>query len=209
MKALFRVALLALIPLTVAVATLAAASEPELKPIFNGKNLTGWKVVPEPNRNWRVEKGVLIGESVEGLHGSYLWTEKDYGDFVLELDVRWEGEEIDTGVNLRKPNFQLQMGVSRSLKRDMTGSFMTDGKGDTSRYPESGRANNFAKYFKKGQWNKFRIEARGTTFTTWINGHQVSKYSNPRYAEAGPLGLQFHDGLKMKLEFKNMRIAEL
>jgi hypothetical protein len=179
-----------------------------LKPLFNGKDFTNWKV-PEPNLNWRIENGVIVGDSEPQLRGSYLWTEKSYGDFVLELDVRWEGEEIDTGVNLRKPNFQLQMGVSRSLKRDMTGSFMTDGKGDTSRYPEAGRANDFAKYLKKGDWNRFKIEARGNTFTTWINGHQVSQYTNPRYSEAGPLGLQFHDGLKMKVEFKNIRIAEL
>jgi hypothetical protein len=207
MKLLNRITLLALATFGLALSS-HAASEPKLKPLFNGKDFTNWKV-PQPNHNWRIENGIILGENDAKLEGSYLWTEKDYGDFVLELDVRWEGEEIDTGVNLRKPNFQLQMGVSRSLKRDMTGSFMTDGKGDTSRYPEAGRANEFEKYLKKGDWNTFRIEARGNTFKTWINGHKVSEYTNARYSEAGPLGLQFHDGLKMKLQFKNIRIAEL
>ena len=184
------------------------AAGTNLAPIFNGTSFAGWKV-PAPNHNWRIEDGVVVGETAEDMKGSYLWTEKDYGDFVLELDVRCTGEEIDTGVNLRKPNFQLQMGVSRSLQQDMTGSWMTDGKGDPTRYPESGRAKEWRKYFKPGAWNTFRIEARGTTFTAWINGHQVSQYTNPRYAEAGPIGLQFHDGLKMKLEFRNFRLAEL
>ncbi|HEY0968663.1 MAG TPA: DUF1080 domain-containing protein [Opitutaceae bacterium] len=210
-RLLCRIALLAALSFASAFPGFAASPADALKPIFNGKDLTGWKLVPEANVHWRVENGVLIGESDEKRTGSYLWTEKSYKDFVLELDVRWHGapEDIDTGVSLRKPSFQVQMGTSRSLGRDMTGSMLTDGVGHPTRYPEAGRAKDWEKYFRKGDWNTFRIEARGDTFKVWINGHLTTEYTDPKWAGAGPLGLQFHDAVKMKLEFRNIRLAEL
>ena len=203
-----RFALFAAIVAVGSFASSAMAEEPKFVPLFNGKDFTGWKL-PEPNLNWSVREGVLVGNSEEKLRGSNLWTVKSYGNFILDIDVKCEGPEIDTGVDLRTPSFQLQMGVSRSLKRDMTGSWLTDGKGDPTRYPESGRANDWEKYFKAGDWNTFRIEARGNTFTAWLNGHKISQYTSDRYAQPGPIGLQFHDTLKMKLGFRNIRIAEL
>ncbi len=201
---------LALVALAAATGALfaSAADTPALAPLFNGKDFTNWKV-PENNLNWSIHDGIIVGVSEPGLHGSYLWTEKTYKDFVFEIDAKFEGDEIDSGVDIRKPNFQLQWGVSRSLKRDMTCSWLTDGKGDPTRYPESGRAHDWEQYFKKGDWNTFRIEAKGNTFTAWLNGHQVSQYTNARFAEPGPIGLQFHDGLKMKLYFRNIKLVEL
>src|SRR6187399_2939688 len=101
--------------------------------LFNGKDLTGWKV-PDPNPFWKVVDGVLVGENDEKLKGHVLHTEKSYTNFVLELEVRWTGE-IDSGVMLREPELQVQFGVSRSLKRDMTGSFYVN---KTSFQPKSG-----------------------------------------------------------------------
>jgi len=173
----------------------------DLKPIFNGKDLAGWKV-PDSNPFWKVLDGVLVGENDEARKGSMLWTEKAYGDFVLECEARWRGE-IDSGIMLRKPELQLQFGVSRSLKRDLTCSFYTGGK---EAYPEAGQAKDFASHFKTGDWNHFRLEAKGDTFTVWLNGKQVSQYTNPKYAGAGPIGLQIHGGLAMKVEFRNIRL---
>ena len=175
-----------------------------LTPIFNGKDLSGWRT-PTPNPFWRVVNGVLIGENDEKQTGSMLWTEKTYRNFALELDVRWNGE-IDSGIMLRKPELQLQFGVSRSLKRDLTGSFYIGGK---TAYPEEGQAKDLSSIFKPGEWNRVRLEARGTTFTVWINGHPASQYNNPKYAEAAPIGLQIHAKLAMKVEFRDIRAAEL
>jgi len=183
----------------------AAADAPKLEPIFNGRDLAGWSS-PDKEKFWRVEDGVLIGESIAGNKENYLWTEKAYGDFVLEFDVRWTGE-IDSGVEMRKPNMQLQLGVSRSLKRDMTGSFYVDA---TIKYPEAGQAKTVAQLMHpEGQWNTFRLEAKGTTFTVWINGQPASRYTDPKFAGAAPLGLQIHGGIKMKVEYRNIRLAEL
>jgi hypothetical protein len=194
-----------ILPLVLALGTLTTAlpAAPELTPLFNGRDLTGWES-PDKEKFWRVEDGVLVGESVAGLKESYLWTEKSYGDFVLEFDVRWTGE-IDSGVEMRKPNIQLQLGVSRSLKRDMTGSFYVGKPG----YPEAGQAKTAAQLMHpEGQWNHFRLEARGTTFTVWINGQPASHYTDEKFSGPAPLGLQIHGGLKMKVEYRDIRLSE-
>lgn len=182
-----------------------AADTPPLEPIFNGRDLAGWKSAGS-EKFWRVADGVLIGENDEKMTGNYLWTEKPYGDFILEFDVRWTGE-IDSGVELRDPRIQLQLGVSRSLKRDMTGSFYTGG---TVRYPEAGQARTAAQLMRpEGQWNTFRLEARGPDFTVWINGQPASRYTDAKFTGTAPLGLQIHAGLKMRVEYRNLRLAVL
>src|SRR3954470_6894132 len=96
----------------------AADAKDDLPSIFNGKDLSGWKN-PTDNKWWKVVDGVLVGENDEAKKGNMLYTEKSYGDVVVEAECRWSGE-IDSGIMVRKPEIQLQIGTSRSLKRDMT-----------------------------------------------------------------------------------------
>jgi hypothetical protein len=185
------------------------ADEPKLAPLFNGKDLTGFKAEAS-KAFWRVEDGVLIGENDAAKKGDYLWTEKEYRDFVIEFDVRWKGTPprgVDTGVEMRKPNIQLQLGISGSLKVDMSGSWYTGGK---ERYPEAGQAKEAKTLMKpEGEWNHFRIQAKGDTFTCWINGKKASEYTDAKFSGAAPLGLQIHPGVEMKCEYRNVNIAEL
>ena len=185
-----------------AVFDLGAAEPERWTTLFNGKDLTGW-VVPTPNEQWRVEKGVLIGQNDAKMTGSMLKTERQYGDFVFETDVRWEGDP-DSGVFMRTPALQVQIGTSISQKRDLTGSFYLPKKG----YPEELQAKDAAKYLKRGDWNTLRVEAKGNTFTVSLNGHRVSQYTDAQYAQPGPISVQVHAKLKMKVEFRNMRVAE-
>ena len=185
------------------------ADEPNFKPLFNGKDLTGFKD-GESKALWRVEGGVLIGENDAAKKGDYLWTEKEYRDFVIEFDVRWKATTdrgVDTGIEMRKPKIQLQLGVSGSLRVDMTGSFYTGGK---PAYPEAGQAKEAKKLMKpEGEWNHFRLQAKGDTFTCWINGRKASEYTDAKFSGAAPLGLQIHSGVEMKCEYRNVNIAEL
>lgn len=194
--------------LTLVAAFTCSAADPKLEPLFNGKDFTGFKA-DGAAEFWRVENGVLIGENNAALKGHYLWTEKEYGDFVLEFDARFQGKPprgADTGIEMRKPKIQLQLGVSGSLKVDMTGSFYI-GKGG---YPEAGQAKNAKTLMKPdGEWNTYRIEAKGDKFTCWINGQKASEYTNPEFGGAAPLGLQIHGNVEMKVEFRNMRVAPL
>jgi hypothetical protein len=196
-----------IVSLAAAVASLAA--EPKLEPLFNGKDLTHFKA-EESKAFWRVEDGVLIGENDAAKKGNYLWTEKEYKDFVIEFDARWKATTdrgVDTGLEMRKPKIQLQLGVSGSLRVDMTGCFYTGGK---PAYPEAGQAKDAKKLLKpEGEWNTFRIQAKGDTFTCWINGQKASEYTDPKFSGAAPLGLQIHPGVEMKVEYRDVRIAPL
>ena len=193
--------------LTVVVATAAPILRAEeipatssLPPIFNGRDLTGWTPPAEPH--WKVVDGILVGENDAEKKGSMLYTEKAYGDVILEGEVRFEGE-IDSGFMLRKPELQLQIGVSRSLKRDMTCSFYV------GNYPEEAQAKRAGELLKPGDWNRIRIRAEGDTFTVWLNGEPVSQYTSAKYADPAPIGLQIHGGLSMKVEFRDLRALPL
>lgn len=61
--------------------------------LFNGKDLTGWKQL-NGQAKYRVENGVLVGTTVPDQPNSFLVTEKAYGDFQLELDLK-----VDTAMN--------------------------------------------------------------------------------------------------------------
>ena len=181
----------------------AAADVPPtsaLPSVFNGHDLTGW-TTKEP-QYWTVADGVLTGLNDEEKKGSMLYTETSYGDVIFECEVRFAGE-IDSGVMMRKPEVQVQIGVSRSLKRDMTCSFYVGG------YPEEAQAKRAGELLREGDWNRLRVQAKGDTFTVWLNGEQVSSYTNAKYAEAGPIGLQIHGGLVMKVEYRDIRALPL
>src|SRR6267142_643318 len=180
----------------------AADEKTELESIFNGKDLSGWKA-PADNKWWKVVDGVLVGENDEAKKGSMLYSEKSYGDLIVEADVRWSGE-IDSGFMIRKPEIQMQIGISRSLKKDMTGSFYCH-RG----YPEPGQAKNAQKLIKEGDWNTMRLMAVGPRYTVWLNGEKVVEYEDPAFPNPGPIGLQIHPKLKMKVEFRNIKAKAL
>jgi hypothetical protein len=88
----------------------------------------------------------------------------------------------------------------------MSGSFYVGKPG----YPEPGRANNAAALMKpEGKWNTFRLRAQGPVFTVWINGTQAVQFTDEGFPRAAPIGIQIHAGLEMKIEYRNIRLAEL
>jgi len=181
----------------------------KLEPLFNGKDLTNFKA-PDPNPWWKVVDGVLIGESdgvsADQKKGNVIYTEKSYGDFVLESDVRF-GDNIDSGFiygKVAKGDLQVQIGVSRSLKVDMTGSIYYNGK-----YPPEARAKGVDKLLKLNDWNTIRMEVKGKVTKVWLNGQTVLTFECPEESKPSPIGLQIHPGVKMKVEFRNLKIAEL
>lgn len=192
-----------IIAVAAAVVLSARAEEPALAPVFNGKDLTGWKSAGA-DRYWSVQDGVLVGQSTPDKKGHVLVTEQVYGDVIVECECRWNGD-IDSGIFLRKgQKVQCQIGVSRSLKKDMTGSIYVPGDGYKGHSAEG-----TDKLLKAGDWNKIRFAAIGQKFTIWLNGQQVLEWQSDKFPEPGPIGLQIHANVDMKVEFRNLQAAAL
>ena len=181
-----------------------AFAEPKLKPIFNGKDLTGWKA-PKGNdaAGWyKAEDGVLKVQSGPKKKGSILWTRKKYRNFVMEFDFRFGEGVVDSGVHVRNQD-QIQIGISGSLKRDMTCSPYIPGKG----YPVE--AKNIKQLLKAKEWNTMRIQAIGKEYTVWLQGEKVMTYESASAIAEGPLGIQLHGKRNMSIDYRNLKLAEL
>ena len=175
-----------------------------LNPILNDNDLQGWKV-PGGNDKvgwYTVKDGVLSLKSGPKKKGSVLWTEKDYKNFFVECEFRFGEGTIDSGIHVRNKD-QIQIGISGSLKRDMTASPYIPGKG----YPVE--AKNIKKLLKAKDWNHLRIQAVGKKYTVWLQGEQVMTYESASAIEKGPIGIQLHGNRNMSIDFRGIKVAEL
>jgi len=183
----------------------SASAGQKLKPIFNGKDLSGWEA-PKGNDEagwYRAENGVLKIQSGPKKKGSILWTKKKYRDFVMEFDFKFGEGVVDTGIHIRNSKEQIQLGISGSLKRDMTGSPYIAGKG----YPVE--ATGVKELLKPRDWNHMKIQAIGGQYTVWLQGKKVMTYHSDTAIEEGPIGIQLHGNRVMSAEFRNIRLAEI
>lgn len=173
----------------------------ELKPIFNGTDFTNWK---EPKKNiwWTVKDQELSCQSDRKKKGSTLWTAKKYKDFIIELDFKMGEGTVDSGLFIRNDD-QIQIGISGSLKRDMTCSPYIPKKG----YPKE--AQGVKELLKLKDWNTLKVKAVGNVYTIWLNGKLVNEYESQTSIEEGPIGLQLHPGKVMQCSFRNIKVAEL
>jgi hypothetical protein len=173
----------------------------KLSPIFNGRDLSGWKI-PENNIWWLVNDGILQVRSGPDKKGSVLWTEKEYENFVIELEFKFGEGTIDSGVHLRNED-QIQIGISGSLKRDMTASPYIPGKG----YPVE--AEGVKELLKLDDWNHMRIEVRGMAYACWLNGKKVMTYMSDTGKSRGPIGIQLHGDRDMSIDYREIKASEL
>ena len=173
-----------------------------LPSIFNGQDLTGW-VVPEDNVWWKAEDGILKVDSGPNKKGSTLWTEKEYANFVMEFEFKLGEGTVDSGVYVRNSKEQIQIGISGSLKRDMTASPYISGKG----YPVE--ATGVQELLKLDDWNAMTIVAKGQNYTVWLNGQHVMTYDSDSASESGPIGIQLHGSRNMSIDYRNITAAEL
>ncbi|MCX3266716.1 3-keto-disaccharide hydrolase [Pedobacter agri] len=195
-----------------------SATAQKAKPIFDGKTLNGWKAVAGA-APYTVENGMIVGTMTKGTPNSFLITDKEYGDFILELDVKLEGETTNSGIQTRshiKPEGNNGKGLvfGRQVEIDPTARAWTGGVYDEARrlwlYPLE--LNPTAKsLYKKNEFNHYRIENIGNELKTWVNGKPVS-YVIDTLDQAGFIGLQVH-GIGNNLEnngkkvyFKNINI---
>jgi hypothetical protein len=186
------------------------------KPLFDGKTLNGWKSVGG-DAPYSVEDGAIVGRMTKGTPNSFLITDKEYGDFILELDIKLEGNKTNSGVQTRShldPNANNGKGrvYGRQVEIDPSPRAWAGGIYDEARrgwlYPLD--LNEKAKpVYKQDEYNHIRIEAIGNETRSWINGVPAA-YVVDTVDASGFIGLQVHsikdeeDG--KKVYFKNIKI---
>jgi hypothetical protein len=182
--------------------------------LFDGKTLKGW-TQRGGKAIYKVENGQIVGETVSETPNSFLCTEKDYGDFILELDLKLD-DEMNGGVQFRslsKPDYQngrvhgYQMEVDPSA-RAWSGGIYDEGRRDWLYNLNINPAGQ--KAFIKLGWNKYRIEAIGSTLRTFINGIPTAHVIDD-FTDKGFIALQVHSiyaSMKpgMKIRWKNIKI---
>jgi len=178
--------------------------------LFNGKDLTGWKI--NGAEKWVVENGTILGESTVGKYG-YLTTEKTYRDFLLRVRFKCETDG-NSGVFTRSritgespeygPSIE-GIQVEVDPKEHTGGLYESGGRGWVALpTPEGERA------IKPRDWNELEVAVEGKHVVTRLNGVQVVDYYDPapRFAE-GVIGLQLHTGGGVKVCWKDIYIQEI
>lgn len=180
----------------------STADDGELKSIFNGKDLTGWDV-PDNNIWFTVKDGVLKLENGPQKKGQTLWTSDEYENFEMEFDFKMGKGTVDSGVYVRNSREQIQIGISGSLKRDMTGSPYISGKG----YPVE--AKGVKELLKLDDWNTMKICAEGKKYTVWLGGEKIMTYKSDSAIKKGKIGIQLHGNRVMSIEYRNLKARSL
>ena len=193
---------------------ISTAVSAQWKSLFNGKDLSGWNQ-KNGKAIYKVENGEIVGSTVANTTNSFLCTNEDYGDFIFEVDLKVD-DAMNSGIQFRslsKADYKdyrvhgYQMEVDPS-DRAWSGGIYDEGRRDWLYIPNINPEGK--KAFKKGDWNKYRIEAIGHTIRTFINGIPVAHLIDDMTAK-GFIALQVHaiygemkEG--MKIRWKNIRI---
>ena len=182
--------------------------------LFNGKDLTGWKSHPESKSVFSVTPASTINvKNGRGL----LETEGKYDNFTLQFECISNGKALNSGVFFRCIPGEFNNGYECQIQNGYKDGDRTKpqdcGTGGFYRRQDARRVN--ADDF---EWFTMTLNASGPHMAAWVNGIQVSDWTderkpdaNPRKGlrqEAGTLQLQGHDPTT-DLSFRNLRIAPL
>lgn len=212
---------LALVLLSSAVASRAA--DAPWRDLFNGRDLTGWKIVSrQPTASATVENGELVGHMIRGTpEHTFFCTEEKFGDFILELECYQTGgfnsgilfRCVDTPADAKVRLHGYQVKIDPSPTRRWTGGIFDDyGKNwlwlQTLAEDERART-----AYSFNAWARFRIEALGRELKVWVNGIPTAHLLHDKYSR-GYLALKIHsfpstgDAAQEKnlIRYKNIRI---
>jgi hypothetical protein len=186
--------------------------------LFNGKDLTGWKVNEGGKLSlWGAENGILY---VNGGGGGWLMTEKEYSDFELRLEFKIP-EKGNSGVALRSPlKGQPQIvGIEIQILDDEWHKINYKGLKPTQL---TGSIYGVVPPSKKalkpiGEWNQYHITAKGRHILVELNGVRIVDADLDKYKDKarehpgmlrakGHLGLQSHDG---RVEFRKLYVKPI
>ncbi len=166
--------------------------------LFDGKTLNGWKRVVGGGE-YTVENNMIVGTTVAGSPNTFLATEKNYGDFILEFDAKIDDTASNSGVQIRSHfNADENNGKGRvygyQVEEDPSSRKWSGGIYEEGRrgwlYPVT--LNSTAQNaFKVGEWNHYKVECIGNTIKTWLNNIPVA-YLIDSVSHNGFIALQVH-----------------
>lgn len=216
--------------LTAALLASPALADDNWTVLFDGKSLTGWEQ-HSGTAEYRVQDGVIIGKTVPNTGNSFLCTAKKYGDFILEIEFKVD-PAMNSGIQFRSNYYTQETEVEIAGKKKKFPADRVHGyqfeidpspRAYTGGVYDEGRRgwlfdlkNNEAarKAFKQGEWNQARIECRGSSIKTFINGVPAADFTDD-LTKDGVIALQVH-GIGKKAEavgkevmWRNIRIQEL
>ena len=190
------------------------------KPLFNGKDLSEF-TIEDGKATYQVEEGVITGTTAVPSPNTFLATRATYGDFELVFDVKVD-DRLNSGVQIRSrskpgrffgPQVEIEAGPGQAgfIYGEATG------RGWLSPEPESkDPAVNQHDLFRNGEWNHYRIVAKGARIQTFINNQPVADLSDEEIYKTHPeghIGLQVHGIGKelhpMQVSWRNLYIREL
>jgi hypothetical protein len=205
----------------------------EVVEIVNGKDFTGW-TKRGGDATYAVENGEIVGRSVPKTPNTFLTTDREFGDFILELDFKIDPNDFNSGVQIRshaRPEkdrervYGYQVEIDTGEDRPWTGGIYFEGgskdeNGDDIRKagwlydlkenPDAQKAR------KLGEWNHFRIQAKGRRIQTWLNGVPAADFTDnddKAFTPTGFIALQVHgvgDARDTKeVRWKNIKLTVL
>lgn len=187
-----------------------------LQPIFNGKNLEGWKEVATKNAKSKftvTEKGELNIQNGPG----DIQTVGQWDDFVLQLEIFSHGKHLNSGVFFRCVPGEFWSGYEAQVRNEWQGN-------DRSKPVDFGTGGLYNRQPARrvvsddNEWFTITVVAQGSHIAIWVNGFQTVDYTDTRPVadnarkgtklSPGPISLQGHDPTT-NLSFRNIRLAEL
>lgn len=199
--------------------------------IFDGTTLEGW-TIRGGKHHYEAQDGAVVGTCVKGQPNGFLCTDQVYTNFILTMEI-FPDPQLNSGVQIRSNQFDEETtaewttpsGEQKTKKipagrvhgyqveidpspRAFSGGIYDEGRRgwlDNPKDDETAR-----KAFKTDDWNLYRIEARGPSLKTWINGVPVADVSDDM-TPAGFIGLQVHASKNAgaQVKWRNIRIEVL
>jgi len=191
------------------------AAQDGWQPLFNGENLDGWHQL-NGEADFTVEDGEIVGTTVTNTPNSFLVTDKEYGDFILELEFK-VNDHMNSGIQIRSEStadYKDGRVHGYQVEIDPSDRAWSGGIYDEARrgwlYPLI--FNRDARdAFKHNQWNHYRVEAIGNTIRTWVNGVPTASLVDDMTLK-GFIALQVHsignnkDEEGEQIRWRNIRI---
>jgi len=180
--------------------------------LFNQKDLTGWTEL-EGSTKYEAKNDQIIGTTIPNNPVSFLCTDKEFSNFILELDVKVDsplnsGIQIRSHLNDKGEVYGYEIEIDPSKRAWSGGIYDCRRRGwivDLEDKPEKQKA------YKNGEWNHFKIKANGDTIKSWLNKIPIATLVDTLHDPTGFIGFEA-DGNKqagLKIKFKNVYIKTL